>query len=187
MYDAVEEVAGEAVYYKNKLAFTPFYATSAGVTIASEDVWGGSYPYLVSVDSEIDEMARNYEVSVKLSADAVAKKVKSALKIDLYDYSDDPDDWFDIEDYTEGGMYVKSVRVGRKTVTGRVLRENVLGLRSAAFEIDYSSRRDEFTFTTYGYGHGVGMSQTGANLYAAEEGWDYLDILEHYYPGTKVK
>ena len=75
MYDAVEEVAGEAVYYKNKLAFTPFYATSAGVTIASEDVWGGSYPYLVSVDSEIDEMARNYEVSVKLSADAVAKKV----------------------------------------------------------------------------------------------------------------
>ncbi|GKH48388.1 nicotinamide-nucleotide amidohydrolase family protein [Anaerotruncus massiliensis (ex Togo et al. 2019)] len=187
VYDAVEEVAGEAVYYKNKLAFTPFYATSAGVTIASEDVWGGSYPYLVSVDSEIDEMARNYEVSVKLSADAVAKKVKSALKIDLYDYSDDPDDWFDIEDYTEGGMYVKSVRVGRKTVTGRVLRENVLGLRSAAFEIDYSSRRDEFTFTTYGYGHGVGMSQTGANLYAAEEGWDYLDILKHYYPGTKVK
>lgn len=187
VYDAVEEVAGEAVYYKNKLAFTPFYATSAGVTVSSADVWGGSYPYLVPVDSEIDELAKNYEVSVKLSADEVAKKVKSALKIDLYDYSDDPDDWFDIEDYTEGGMYVSTVRVGKKTVTGRVLRENVLGLRSAAFEIDYSSRRDEFTFTTYGYGHGVGMSQTGANLYAAEEGWDYIDILEHYYPGTKVK
>lgn len=45
---------------------------------------------------------------------------------------------------------------------------------------------DSFQFTTYGYGHGVGMSQTGANLYAAK-GWDYVDILTHYYPGTTVK
>ena len=61
---------------------------------------------------------------------------------------------------------------------------NVLGLRSAAFDIDCDG--EEFTFTTDGYGHGVGMSQTGADLYASEEGWDYVDILTHYYPGTQV-
>ena len=64
------------------------------------------------------------------------------------------------------------------------MRENVFGLRSAAFEVVCDG--DSFQFTTYGYGHGVGMSQTGANLYAAK-GWDYVDILTHYYPGTTVK
>jgi len=185
--NAVDEVIGEAVYYKNNLAFTPFYATSAGVTISSKDVWGGSYAYLVPVDSEIDEQARNYEYTVTMTADKVADRVEDVLGVDLWDFSDDPDDWFDIRSYTEGDRYVKEIKVGKKTTTGRVVREQVLGLRSAAFEIDYSDSTEKFTFTTYGYGHGVGMSQTGANLYANEEGWDYEEILTHYYPGCKVK
>lgn len=182
---AVNSVIGQAVYYKNKYAFTPFYAISAGVTISSKDVWGGSYPYLVSVDSEIDEQAKNYQQSVKFDADTVADKVQDKLEIDLYDYSSDPRDWFEIKDYTDGGRYVSTVRVGNKTITGRFLREQIFGLRSAAFDIGYS--RGKFTFTTYGYGHGVGMSQLGANLYASVENWDYKDILTHYYPGCKVK
>ena len=181
---AVDAVAGQAVYYRGALAFTPFFATSAGVTVSSAEVWGGSYPYLVSVDSEIDEQARNYEVEVTLDADTVADRVDRAMDVDLWDYSGDPDDWFEIEDYTEGGSYVARIRVGDEVVSGRYLRENVLGLRSAAFDIDCDG--EEFTFTTYGYGHGVGMSQTGADLYASEEGWDYVDILTHYYPGTQV-
>lgn len=185
--EAVDEVIGEAVYYKGSIAFTPFYATSAGVTAASADVWGGSYPYLVSVDSEIDEQARNYEVTTTMSADKVADRIDDAFGVDLYDYSDDPNDWFDIRSYTEGGRYVDVIYVGDKKTTGRAVREQALGLRSAAFEIDYDADSDEFTFTTYGYGHGVGMSQTGANLYANEEGWDYIEILEHYYPGCRVR
>ena len=51
---------------------------------------------------------------------------------------------------------------------------------------EYLDSRDEFIFTTYGYGHGVGMSQTGAMLMAAE-GADYVEILEHYFPGTTVR
>ena len=185
--EAVDEVIGEAVYYKGSIAFTPFYATSAGVTAASADVWGGSYPYLVSVDSEIDEQARNYEVITTMGADKVADRIDDAFGVDLYDYSDDPNDWFDIRSYTEGGRYVDVIYVGDKKTTGRAVREQALGLRSAAFEIDYDADSDEFTFTTYGYGHGVGMSQTGANLYANEEGWDYIEILEHYYPGCRVR
>ena len=181
---AVNAVAGEAVYYRGSLAFTPFFATSAGVTVSSAEVWGGSYPYLVSVDSEIDEEARNYEMEVTMDADTVADRVDRAMDEDLWDYSDDPDDWFEIEGYTDGGRYVARIRVGNEVVSGRYLRENVLGLRSAAFDIDCDG--EEFTFTTYGYGHGVGMSQTGADLYASEEGWDYVDILTHYYPGTQV-
>ncbi|MEM1485032.1 class B sortase [Oscillospiraceae bacterium PP1C4] len=185
--NAVAQVSGEAVYSKNKLAFTPFYATSAGVTSASKDVWGGSYPYLVSVDSEIDQQAKNYKMTVSFDADTVADKVYNSLGIDLYDYSDDPEDWFEIISYTDGDRYVKNIRVGDETTTGRIVREQVLGLRSAAFDISYKSSTDKFTFTTYGYGHGVGLSQTGANLYASIEGWDYTQILEHYYPGTRVK
>ena len=162
----------------------PSLPPAPGVTVSSAEVWGGSYPYLVSVDSEIDEQARNYEVEVTLDADTVADRVDRAMDVDLWDYSGDPDDWFEIEDYTEGGSYVARIRVGDEVVSGRYLRENVLGLRSAAFDIDCDG--EEFTFTTYGYGHGVGMSQTGADLYASEEGWDYVDILTHYYPGTQV-
>lgn len=181
----VNSVIGKAVYYQNNYAFTPFYAMSAGVTIASKDVWGGSYPYLVSVDSEIEEQAKNYEQSVTWRKDDVADRVEDKLGIDLYDYSDDPEDWFKIKDYADGGRYVSKIRVGDRTTTGRILREQVLGLRSAAFDIDYS--RGKFKFTTYGYGHGVGLSQIGANLYASEEDWDYIDILTHYFPGCKVR
>ena len=73
------------------------------------------------------------------------------------------------------------------TVTGRQIRENILGyaIRSHAFTVTVSG--DNLIFTTNGYGHGVGMSQTGANAYAVNEGWTYAQILSHYYPGTTLK
>lgn len=191
---AVSDVIGEAVYYGGKLAFTCYHATSAGRTNSSADVWGGAYPYLVSVDSSIDQDAYRYEDTKRISASAVADAVETQLGIEL---DGDPADWFEIISYTDGG-YNNVVSVGGKTkyyydktnksypITGRVLREAVLGLRSACFEIEYLESRDEFVFTTYGYGHGVGMSQTGAMLMAAE-GADYVEILEHYFPGTSVR
>ena len=70
--------------------------------------------------------------------------------------------------------------------TGRKLRESIFSLRSTAFEVDYDPDGDQFLFTTYGYGHGVGMSQVGAGYYA-KQGWDYVEILEHYYSGAVVE
>ncbi len=178
---ATRAVLGEALYYKGKPAFTPFYATSAGATNSSADVWGGSYPYLISVDSSVDENAKNYEYRKTISVDKVQDLLEdyfSNIKLE-----DDPEDWFEVLSYTDGG-YNKKMRVGNKTTTGRVLRESVLSLRSAAFEWECDG--EDFVFTTYGYGHGVGMSQTGANEYA-KKGWSYDEILDHYYPGTTLK
>lgn len=186
----VQEVLGEAIYYGGSLAFTPYHATSSGSTTTSQSVWGGSYPYLVAVDSSVDEEARNFRVEKTMSADTVSDILSSKLGIDTYG---DPEDWFEIISY-EPGDYVGRMRICGETksqntgntLTGRLVRESVFHLRSANFTIDYNSNRDEFTFTTYGYGHGVGMSQTGANFYA-KQGWSYTDILGHYYPGTSVQ
>ncbi len=178
---ATKAVLGEYLAYNGKAAFTPFYATSAGATNSSADVWGGSYPYLVSVDSSVDENAKNFEVQKTISVD----KVRDLLEdyFDDIELSDDPDDWFEVLSYTDGG-YNKKMRAGDKTTTGRILRESVLSLRSAAFEWECDG--EDFVFTTYGYGHGVGMSQTGANEYA-KDGWTYDEILDHYYPGTTLR
>jgi SpoIID/LytB domain protein len=85
--------------------------------------------------------------------------------------------------------YVLSMRIGNSTITGMKLQENVLAgfsgraIRSAAFDISYND--GTFSITTYGYGHGCGMSQYGAWGYAAN-GWSYAQILAHYYPGTTL-
>ena len=187
---AVSAVLGEAVYYNGRYAFTPYHATSAGSTTTSGSVWGGSYPYLVSVDSYVDESARGYKYTTTMSASEVEDRLYSRLGIDV---SGDPSSWFEILSHEDGGyngrMSVCGETKSKKTgsvLTGRLIRETVLNIRSACFEVDYSSSRDSFSFTTYGYGHGVGMSQTGANGYA-NKGWSYKDILQHYYSGTTVK
>ncbi len=180
--NAVKAVLGQAVYYNNKIAFTPYYATSAGRTNSSADVWGGHYDYLISVDSSVDEDATGYRTVTTMTSSEVASRVKSKLGVTL---DGDPAGWIEVVSYTDGG-YNAQMKVGGKTTTGRVMRENVLNLRSAAFEIDYDPDTDKFTFTVYGYGHGVGMSQNGANLYA-KSGWSYEEILNHYYPGTTVR
>jgi SpoIID/LytB domain protein len=187
--NAVNAVIGEAVTYKGELAFTPYHATSAGATTSSKDVWGGSYPYLVSVDSSIEEKLPTYKATVTMTRDKVEGLISSKLGIEA---DGDPEDWFEILSEADGGYNGDMAVCGRTKassgtkITGRLVREHVLGLRSARFDVDYDSGSDRFTFTTYGYGHGVGMSQNGANLYA-NEGWSYIDILEHYYPGTRVE
>ena len=184
---AVSEVLGQKVMYGGNPAFTTYFATSAGKTNSSKEVWGGHYDYLVSVDSKIDELANKFTAEKTFSESDVKKLVKQKLGIDL---SGAPNSWFKVVDYTSGG-YNGTVEVGgytispmgNKTITGRILRENVFGLRSAAFTITYSGGM--FTFTTKGYGHGVGMSQTGAHG-LANNGYNYKQILAHYYPGTSL-
>ena len=110
------------------------------------------------------------------------------LGVDLEAYSDDPNTWFgDLVKNSSG--YVMSLRVGNVTISGSKLRERVLNdvngktMRSTAFDVVYDPEMDAFHFTTYGYGHGCGLSQMGAWGYAAN-GWGYAEILAHYYPGT---
>ena len=188
--NAVSEVLGQAVYYNGSYAFTPYHATSAGKTTTSSAVWGGNYPYLVSVDSSVDKSAKGYTSTTNISSDKVSEILNLKLGIET---TGDPSTWFNVLTYEEGGYKGKvsvcgesKSRKNGSDITGRLLREQVFGLRSAAFDIDYNSSSDSFTFTTYGYGHGVGLSQTGANSYA-NQGWSYKQILQHYYSGTTIK
>lgn len=185
----VKEVLGEAVYYNGRYANCTYFSISCGVTTTAQSVWGTTqYPYLVSVDSSIDvgytSSWSSYQQTKTFTAEEVASRMNSYLGTSLDAANDDPSTWLEIQSRTDG-LYVGTVRVGNTTTTGRKIRESILGLRSHAFDISYDEGSRTFTFTTYGYGHGVGMSQTGSNLYA-KQGWTYVQILNHYYPGTTV-
>lgn len=186
---AAQEVADLVVTYNGRVAFTPYFASAAFGTNASEDVWGSSRPYLVAVDSPYDQTyATNWQNTRVFTVEEVAQRASERLGQDLYAYSDDPSTWMgDLVKNSSG--YVTSMRVGNVTISGSKLQENVLAgfsgrpIRSAAFDITYSD--GAFSITTYGYGHGCGMSQFGAWGYAAN-GWSYQQILAHYYPGTSL-
>jgi SrtB family sortase len=187
--NAVADVLGEYLTYNGRVAFTPYHATSAGATTSSQAVWGGSYPYLVSVDSSIETSLSTFQTTTRMSRQKVEDLLSSKLGIEA---NGDPAGWFELLTEDPGGYNGEMAVCGQtrsrsgSKITGRLLRENVLGLRSACFTVEYDDSGDQFIFTTYGYGHGVGMSQNGANLYASQEGWSYEDILLHYYQGTEI-
>jgi len=181
--ELVSEVWGVCCYYNGSVAQTVYMASSSGYTADAKNVWGGSVPYLKSVycpfDSDSDP---NYGDTMEVSEDSMRNMLESSLGINL---SNNPYDWLVIKGYVDGN-YVSDISVdGQKTISGRKLRENVMGhkLKSAAFDVYYSD--GYFHFTTYGYGHGVGMSQNGANI-LAKQGYSYVDILKFYFTGIEV-
>lgn len=193
----VGSVIGQSIYYNGAVIQATYSASSAGYTASSKNVWGTDLPYLQSVYCELDEKYDpNYGRTKTFSSGDMKSRVYNTTGISL---SGNPASWFAIEDYTEG-KYVGKMSIGgyhtyiandgsTVTLTGRVFRERVMrfDIRSNAFDISYNADTDEFTVTTYGYGHGVGMSQNGANNLARYWSWDYKQILEFYYQGTKVQ
>ena len=172
---AVRAVYGEVLLYDDAPALTVFYSISAGVTAACKDVWGNDVPYLQSVDSSWDENEKGFLTTVTLS-DAEMKEKLAGCAL-----PENPDEWLVVTDRAESG-YVRSAAAGDKTFTGGEVRK-LFGLRSNCFEISHAD--GVFTFTVKGYGHGVGMSQSGSQAMALE-GCGYRDILYHYYPGTVI-
>jgi stage II sporulation protein D len=192
---AVSAVFGQTILYQGGLINATYHSTSSGKTTSAESVWGSDIPYLVSVDSSLDRKAPKYQQTVQIDANEFARLVFSVYNITL---DGDPSSWIQAKRDAPGG-YVGSVVIGGfsvsqggkygngKPITGRSVRESLMNfsIRSHCFDVLYVSDRDAFLFTTYGYGHGVGMSQYGAHFMALE-GNSYLDILSHYYPGTTV-
>ena len=175
----VDEVLDEILYYENAPACASYFAISNGQTEASENVWGSALPYLISVDSSTDRSADNYEYTVTFSAEQVQQALAGlGISADLAA----PEGWFGPAALTSAG-YTKTVTVCGQTVSGTTLRR-ALGLRSTCFTVQYQS--GNFSFTTRGYGHGVGLSQWGTKA-MAEQGKSYADILAHYYPGTQLQ
>ncbi|MBQ7859724.1 MAG: SpoIID/LytB domain-containing protein [Faecalibacterium sp.] len=175
----VDEVLDRVVLYEGAAAAASYFAISAGRTEASQNVWNTALPYLQGVDSPADKAAADYARSITYTP----QQVNDLLVLELgITPSGSPADYFTDYRYTDAG-YVKSLSVCGTAVTGPQLR-NALSLRSACFAIHYDAGGD-FTITTYGYGHGVGLSQHGAKA-MAENGSSWAEILQYYYPGTTL-
>lgn len=188
----VTEVEGECVYYNGAIIDAVYSASSAGASAPSEKIWGAAHPYLKAVESAYDYKDPNYGVVKTFSKDSLKSIIEKNTGLKL---SDDPRNWFEIESVFSGkyidkmkldGKQYISVGGTQRRVTGALMRSHILGvsnLKSTAFEISYDN--GVFTFKTFGWGHGVGMSQWGA-CYYAKAGYTYDQILRHYYTGTTV-
>ncbi|HZK02066.1 MAG TPA: stage II sporulation protein D, partial [Anaerovoracaceae bacterium] len=175
--DAVADTAGEVMYYEEALVEQPlFHSSSGGRTENSEDVFVSALPYLRSVDSAFEGEAPHLNEKISVSMDTFRKKVR-----ENYGAANIEPATIKILNRSEGGR-VKEIQVGDKVLTGRNIRD-LFGLRSANFTITFDGS-EHIIFTTNGYGHGVGMSQWGANG-MAKAGYGYKEILQHYYNGVK--
>lgn len=174
---AVEATAGQYLSYEGQPVFAAFHSSSAGATEDCGQVWNPS-PYLVSVSSpETAEDVPNFVSTV----DCTPLDFRDTL---LYahpeaDFTGEESGWIG-EISLDGSGRVASAVLGGVSMKGTELRQ-LFGLRSTAFCLEYTG--ESFRFTVTGYGHGVGMSQYGANV-MAREGGTYTGILAHYYPGT---
>ncbi|MGI6727345.1 MAG: stage II sporulation protein D [Anaerovoracaceae bacterium] len=177
--DAVKVTSGQVMYYKGAIVEQPlFHSASGGQTENSEDVFVAALPYLRSVKSNYEKDAPHQNETISISFNTFTRKVKATFGAN----SVNPNS-VKIVSRTEGGR-VEKLRVGDKTITGRNIRD-LFGLRSANFTIAFDANNN-IIFTTKGYGHGVGMSQWGANG-MAQEGFDYKKILKHYYSGVSIE
>lgn len=176
--NAVFSTGGEVIMYQGEVALAVFHSQSgSGRTESSKDVWGGEIPYLVSVESHGEESAPNFYSSVTVSFEEFKSRIESEFSVVTIN---SPADIGEI-DKSEGGS-VKNISIAGKAISGKDIRR-IFGLRSSCFEI--KADETNVTFEVTGYGHGVGMSQYGANA-MAKEGFDYKAILTHYYTGTDV-
>ncbi|SDI03839.1 stage II sporulation protein D [Alteribacillus persepolensis] len=170
--EAVLATQGQVLTYEGEPITAAFFSTSNGYTENAEDYWENPVPYLQSVESPWDQ------ASPKYTSDNVLQEadVERLLGVSVAAGEEAR-----IISRTESGR-VQEVELGGKTFSGREVREK-LELPSSDFEI---ARRDnEFVFTTKGYGHGIGMSQYGAEG-MAQEGMNYQDIVRHYYQGVNI-
>ncbi len=167
---AVYDTKGEIITYNNEPITAVFHAISSGKTENSNEVWQGpEIPYLKSVESLVDIGVTGYNSSVKVP------KKEFLKKLDIKYFSDI------LYTYTDGGS-VKTIKIAEKEFKGYEIRK-VFGLRSNNFSIQLND--EMVTFNVKGYGHGVGMSQRGANEYA-KQGLTYDEILKKYYTDIKI-
>ncbi len=173
---AVSETAEEVIAFNGEVISAVFHSTSSGRTESSKDVWGGDRPYLVSVESSGEENAPNFKSEKTISLDEF-KRI-AAENIDGADL--DAELVGEITRSEAGGII--TINIGTKPVKGTLFR-TMYDLKST--NVNITVNENDVHFDVTGYGHGVGMSQYGANAMALN-GKNYIEILTHYYQGTAV-
>ena len=176
--DLIDEVLGEYMQKDEQQYIEALYfSISSGNTENIEDVFGGEKSYLISVPSPYDTLAPGYLTKKEVSLQEFKEKLGESICRSIMDCSFD--DLLGPIERTKAGM-VKAIQINKRSVTGREMRK-IFDLRSANFDIE--QQNDKIIFTVRGYGHGVGMSQYGANE-MAKQGADYHQILSWYYRGV---
>ncbi len=179
--EAVDSTENEILTFEGDVACCSFFAMSNGVTFSAEEVWDMNLPYLISVASPYDSLSPYFETEVNFTPEEVKNTVKNYWPEAEFDFSLPYEEWFKDIRYNVS-CSVKSVNICSFSVTGSEIRK-AFNLKSTTFDIIYEN--ETFIFKTKGYGHDVGMSQTGAS-YMAESGCDYKEILSLYYKGTTL-
>ena len=176
---AARETDGEYLSYGGAPIQAVFHSSSDSKTEASGALWG-SLPYLLSVDSpETAADVPNFITTVEVTPDDLLNTLAAAYpEISL---TGEHASWVGGSSVYDSGR-VALLEIGGIKISGAELR-SLFALRSAAFTLEYLE--GNFLFIVRGYGHGVGMSQYGANV-MAKSGADYVTILNHYYPGTSL-
>lgn len=178
--EAVAATDGQTALYDGQPILAVFHSSSAGKTAEAGDVWSGDVPYLRSVDSpEGEETVPNYYSAAEFTA-AEAKTLLAQAHPELT-FSGGPDKWFGAVERDDSGR-VSTVEVCGAPLRGVEVRR-IFSLRSACFTIDAAA--EKVTFRVTGYGHGVGMSQYGANE-LARQGKTWQEILMWYYADITV-
>lgn len=177
---AADEVLPYVLTYKGEPIIAAFHSMSSGMTESAENAWGAPVDYLVPVESSSDKSAPSYEETVRIGRDELRSRLEAAF--DGIQLGEDMTKWLKTAEISASGT-VLTARAGDRTVTGNEIR-TAFGLRSADFDVSFDG--DEAVFTTRGYGHGVGMSQYGANSMAAA-GSTWREILSHYYPDCSIE
>ena len=168
---AVEATNDFVITYNGELISALFFSTSNGYTESAKEVFGNDIPYLQSVESSVDKETTPYLKTVEKET-ATLLNILGVTNLDN----------IEIVSRTSSGR-VKEIKIDNKTYSGVEIR-NLLGLRSTDFDISVNG--ESVTITTRGYGHGVGMSQYGANK-LANNGYSYSDIIHHYYKNVNIE
>ena len=178
--EAVYSTSGEVIEYNGEVIDAFFHSNSGGKTEVPANVWGGTeYPYLQAVETSGEDGYTQYSSEVTIGKNEFESKMREK-------YSDFQIDWneeknIEIVEYTDGGR-VKTIKIGNKNLSGVEVR-SIFGLKSANFNI--SIENDTIKFSVKGYGHGVGLSQTGADS-MAKQGANYKDIINHFYTNVQI-
>ncbi len=177
---AVDSTAGKIITYEGKPINAFFHSNSGGATEVPLNVWGGSgYPYLQVVQTAGEDAYSQYNSEVELTKAEVIEKIKAVHSEIEIDFSQE--NAIQILERTESGR-IKTVKFGNVNLSG-VEARTIFGLRSANFTVEILE--EKIKFTVIGYGHGVGMSQTGADA-LAKQGSNCEDIIKHFYVGVEI-
>ena len=170
---AVESTKGKVALYKGEIINAVYHASSGGFTEDAVNVWSGHEDYLISVESPNEEkVMKNYRSEIIVSKKEFLKKLqlKESKKLNI-----------EVLEKTNGNR-VKEIRINQRVFTGNEIRE-VFNLRSSNFEVFLEG--ENVKFHVYGFGHGVGMSQWGAQVMALQ-GKTAEEIIKHYYTGVEI-